>query len=200
MLPSKAISLESDYRSEQMNKEKSSKIDETYANRSIKGAQFFSAMNPLSFFLHFSTAFLYSSLTVGYDFPMLKSERQKKNVRNLTTEEQSTYEFSIASRLDAPNRNRFSTRPNRSRSDTVCILIRSKNIIGNDTDLKLNKKENSIGSNTVSDFYMRSKNESDSVTIPCDFETRLRCSGRWRGHEQNTLSLVAPEKRKYRRL
>jgi hypothetical protein len=36
-----------------------------YANLSMRGAQCFSAMRPLSFLLHFSTAFWYSSLTVG---------------------------------------------------------------------------------------------------------------------------------------
>lgn len=50
----------------------------TYANRSISGAQFLSAMNPLSFLLHFSIAFLYSSLTLGYDFPMLNSYQNKQ--------------------------------------------------------------------------------------------------------------------------
>lgn len=42
----------------------------SYARRSINGAQFFSAMNPRSFRRHFSTAFWYSALTVGYDFPI----------------------------------------------------------------------------------------------------------------------------------
>ena len=41
-----------------------------YASRRMIGAQCFSAMRPRSFLLHFSTAFWYSSLTFGYDFPM----------------------------------------------------------------------------------------------------------------------------------
>jgi hypothetical protein len=36
-----------------------------YARRSMRGAQLFSAIKLLSFFLAFSTALLYSSLTVG---------------------------------------------------------------------------------------------------------------------------------------
>jgi len=36
-----------------------------YARRSMRGAQLFSAIKLLSFFLAFPTALLYSSLTVG---------------------------------------------------------------------------------------------------------------------------------------
>uniref|UniRef100_A0A2P2LNY9 L-ascorbate peroxidase cytosolic-like n=1 Tax=Rhizophora mucronata TaxID=61149 RepID=A0A2P2LNY9_RHIMU len=38
---------------------------ESYARRSMIGAQFFSLINPLSFLLAFAMAALYSSLTVG---------------------------------------------------------------------------------------------------------------------------------------
>ena len=45
--------------------------EKSYATRRIIGAQCFSATCPLSFLLHFSTAFWYSSLTVGQLFPMI---------------------------------------------------------------------------------------------------------------------------------
>ena len=52
-----------------------------YARRSIKGAQFFSAMKPRSFLFAFSTAFKYSSLTTGYAFPISKPQMREQQRR-----------------------------------------------------------------------------------------------------------------------
>lgn len=74
---------------------------------------------------------------------------KKESERNRTTEEQSTNEFSIATRLDAPNRNRFSIRP-KSEQIGYCFHTHPLlNSIGNDTDLKLRKKNQKTASDPI---------------------------------------------------
>ena len=60
--------------------------ERSYAMRSMRGAQCFSAMSPLSFLLAFSTVFWYSALTVGYCFVIFqrfyKPNNQIRNPKN----------------------------------------------------------------------------------------------------------------------
>lgn len=64
-----------------------------YAKRSMIGAQFFSAIKPLSFFLHFSTAAWYSLLTAGYFFTIatndLKLRSRKVGLNNVIQVEEA---------------------------------------------------------------------------------------------------------------
>lgn len=96
-----------------------SQRERAYAIRSMSGAQFFSAMRPLSFLLHFSTAFLYSALTVGYDFPMILPLSHNQPDQNARARPHTTSSLSDRRHPPPPPSANAETQPTTRRDDDL---------------------------------------------------------------------------------